>query len=63
MSAEELTRILTAERPSGKALGGVGVKNINERIQLYCPGGYGLSFLSGEDLGTVAIVRLPAIGV
>ena len=63
MNIDQLTRILTAERPSGKALGGVGVKNINERIQLYCPGGYGLSFLSSEDLGTVAIVRLPATGV
>jgi two-component system sensor histidine kinase YesM len=63
MSPQELSRILTAERPSDKALGGVGVKNINERIQLYCPGGYGLSFLSREELGTVAIVRLPAAGV
>lgn len=63
MNPQELGRILTAERTSEKALGGVGVKNINERIQLYCPGGYGLSFVSREGLGTAAVVRLPASGV
>ncbi len=59
----DLSRILTAERVSDKMLGGVGVKNINERIQLYCPGNYGLGFVSAENLGTVAILRLPASGV
>lgn len=63
MSVKELCRILTAEHASEKALGGVGVKNINERIQLYCPGGYGLNFVSCEGLGTVAVVQLPAAGV
>ena len=63
MRQEELSRILTAEHVSQKELGGVGVKNINERIQMYCPGNYGLSFLSASELGTAAIIRLPAAGV
>lgn len=63
MSPEEIARILTAEHVSEKVLGGIGVKNINERIQMYCPGDYGLSFLSSRELGTVAIIRLPASGV
>jgi hypothetical protein len=62
MNADELTRILTAERPSGKALA-EWASRTSTSASTVLPGGYGLSFLSEKDLGTVAIVRLPASGV
>ena len=64
ISRSELDSILSGNRKPDPSLGGIGVKNINERIRMYCPGGdFGLIFLSEENLGTAVIVRLPLSGV
>ena len=38
---------------------GVGVQNVHERIRLFYGTGYGLSFESEPDKGTLAVIRLP----
>ena len=38
---------------------GIGLKNVNERIQLTYGPAYGLSIESVEDEGTTITVRLP----
>lgn len=68
MDAEELAllrRRLAAGPEDGGAAsarpgrGGLGVKNVDERIKLYFGPDYGLEFESGEGRGTVARARLP----
>lgn len=41
--------------------GGFGVRNINERIKLYYGSGYGLTYFSQYEKGTVVEIRLPAV--
>jgi len=41
---------------------GVGVRNVQERIRLYFGPDYGLQFESTPGAGTVATLRIPAIG-
>ena len=48
-------------RAASKGLGGVGVTNVHERIQLYFGAAYGVSFESEKGKGTVATIRLPAL--
>ncbi|HUW42131.1 MAG TPA: sensor histidine kinase [Rectinemataceae bacterium] len=50
---------LVEERPGGS--GGVGLRNVQERIRLYAGEGFGLSFESELGQGTVAWIRLPAL--
>jgi two-component system sensor histidine kinase YesM len=40
--------------------GGVGLRNVQERIRLYSGDGYGLEFESRPRQGTVASIRIPA---
>ena len=40
---------------------GIGVRNVNERIQLYFGEGYGLRIESEPDEGTDVIIHLPAV--
>ncbi|WP_342671682.1 sensor histidine kinase [Paenibacillus glacialis] len=40
---------------------GVGVKNVHERIQLYCGKAYGLTFKSEVEEGTTVTITLPMI--
>ena len=63
MSEETIQKLLTDDSPSEKVLGGIGVKNIDERIHMYCAGNFGLSFLSAPGVGSAVTVRLPAEGV
>lgn len=42
---------------------GLGLKNVHQRIRLYCGTPYGLSFESSQGEGTVVTVRLPRAGV
>ena len=42
---------------------GLGLKNVHQRIRLYCGEPYGLSFESGAGQGTAVTVRLPREGV
>ncbi len=48
---------LVEEKPGSS--GGVGLRNVQERIRLYAGEGYGLSFESEPGQGTVAWIRLP----
>jgi two-component system sensor histidine kinase YesM len=41
--------------------GGVGIRNVDERIKLYFGNEYGLEFESREDEGTTVFIHLPAI--
>lgn len=63
MSEEMCRAILTDEGLSSKRMGGIGVKNINERIKMYFPPEYGLRFFSMVGVGTAAVIRLPACGL
>jgi two-component system, sensor histidine kinase YesM len=65
---EELRRRLAdpsyyePEEESGPpSFGGVGVRNVQERIRLYFGGEYGLSFESSPGLGTSALIRIPLV--
>ena len=42
---------------------GLGLKNVHQRIRLYCGSPYGLSFDSVPGEGTTVTVRLPRRGV
>ncbi len=42
---------------------GFGLKNVQQRIQLYCGDAYGLSFESSPGEGTTITVRLPGNGI
>ena len=44
-----------------KGLGGIGNKNVNDRIHLYFSGDYGLTIESSPGKGTICKVRIPAI--
>jgi two-component system sensor histidine kinase YesM len=41
--------------------GGVGVRNVQERVILYFGQGYGLSFDSSPGIGTTATIRIPLV--
>lgn len=43
--------------------GGLGLKNVSQRIRLYCGEGYGLQFWSEAGSGTEVTIRLPSEGV
>ncbi|MWC29275.1 cache domain-containing sensor histidine kinase [Paenibacillus sp. MMS18-CY102] len=44
---------------SGEKRGGIGLKNVNERIKLHYGHSYGMEALEGEEGGTEIILRLP----
>ncbi len=60
MDRARLARILDRSCPDAKS-GGVGVRNVDERIKLHFGESYGLSFESARNVGTTASVWLPAI--
>jgi two-component system, sensor histidine kinase YesM len=60
MTSKELSDIFNAKSNS-KGSGGVGVKNVRDRIQLYFGAAYGVSFESIKGEGTIATIRLPAV--
>lgn len=64
MPQEKAESLLTGD--SGKTRGkgsGIGLKNVQERIQLYFGAEYGLSIHSEPDEGTTARIHLPAMTV
>lgn len=56
MSKEKILEILNKSKATG-----YGIKNVNERIQLYFGYEYGLEFQSEEGKGTKVIIRFPAV--
>lgn len=40
---------------------GIGIKNVNDRLQIYFGKGYGLRIVSELDMGTRVEIRMPKI--
>ena len=60
MKDEKAISILRDTVTSEKHMGGIGVKNINERIALHYGEEFGISYHCIEQIGTLAVVTLPA---
>ena len=60
---EFVDKLLTHESRSKGKGSGVGLKNVQERIQLYFGKEYGLSILSEPDEGTLIRIHLPCIEI
>ncbi len=52
---------LNAPKTASKGLGGIGNRNVNDRIHLYFSQGYGLQVDSRPGMGTCCRILLPAI--
>lgn len=61
MTAEQLELFRSGNYQDNRY--GFGIKNVNQRIRLYCGESYGLSFESAPGEGTTVTVRLPGNGV
>ena len=61
MSEEEVSLILTDSNRIRKRGSGVGLVNVNNRIQLVFGKEYGLIVESEPDVGTTVSIRIPAI--
>jgi len=60
MPQEQAEALLTEETTKKRSKGsGIGLKNVQERIQLYFGAEYGLSIYSEPDEGTTARIHLP----
>lgn len=58
MSEEQCEEILHRERTDKS---GIGIKNVNDRIQIYFGAEYGISITSEPDVGTCVEIRLPIV--
>ena len=58
MTREQCENILRKDRSDS---GGIGVKNVNDRLRIYFGEKYGLSIESEPDVGTTVTVRMPKI--
>ena len=58
MDADTLEHIFEKHKRDTRS-NGVGLNNVNERIQLYYGGEYGISFQSSPGKGTKATIILP----
>ena len=61
MSEEEASLVLTDSSRIHKRGSGVGLVNVNRRIQIYFGNEYGLSIESELDEGTRVLIRIPAV--
>ncbi len=59
MDEEQLAHIFDRKEPDERS-NGVGVRNVQERIQLYYGKEYGLTYASEKGRGTTVRVNLPA---
>lgn len=58
MTEEQCRKILEKQRSDS---GGIGVKNVNDRLRIYFGNRYGLTIHSELDVGTTVTVRIPKI--
>lgn len=58
---ETADKLLTQESKSRGKGSGIGLKNVQERIQLYFGMEYGLTILSEPDVGTTVRIHLPKV--
>lgn len=61
MTADMVQVLISGSHPASKRGSGIGVKNVNERIQLHFGKEYGLEILSEPDNGTEIIITIPAV--
>ncbi len=61
MPQEVADTLLTSESKIGKKSSGIGLKNVNERIQLYFGKRYGLKVYSEPDEGTTICIHMPCM--
>jgi two-component system sensor histidine kinase YesM len=61
MLQEVADTLLTNERKVEKKSSGIGLKNVNERIQLYFGRDYGLKIYSEPDEGTTIRIHMPCM--
>lgn len=61
MTPEQLRQLQSGEYQEHHS--GLGLKNVHQRIRLYCGEGYGLSFESTQGEGTTVTVTLPGNGI
>ncbi|MDF2484760.1 MAG: hypothetical protein K0R46_928 [Herbinix sp.] len=59
ISADKLEQIMSGDFRNTKG-SNYGIKNINDRIQLYYGASYGISFKSEYNIGTTVEIRIPA---
>lgn len=59
MDEEQIRRIFDEKEHKGG--GGVGVRNVHDRLQLFYGGGYGLDFESWPAEGTTVVVKIPGV--
>jgi two-component system sensor histidine kinase YesM len=60
MNPDQMGKLLL-QKPDYRIGSGVGVANVNHRIQLYFGDHYGLSFASEMEEGTTVTLRIPAL--
>ena len=58
MTEEQCRKILEKQRSDS---GGIGVKNVNDRLRIYFGSRYGLTIHSELDVGTTVTVRIPKL--
>ena len=58
MTEEQCESILKKDRSDS---GGIGIKNVNDRLKIYFGEKYGISIKSELDVGTKITVRIPKI--
>ena len=58
MTEEQCRRVLEKGRSDS---GGIGVKNVNDRLKIYFGPPYGLTLTSVPDEGTTVTVRIPKV--
>ena len=58
MTEEQSKKILKKERSDS---GGIGVKNVNDRLKIYFGEKYGLTIESELDVGTTVTARIPKL--
>lgn len=61
MSGEEVALVLKGNKRSPRHGSGVGLVNVNNRIQILFGREYGLTVTSEPDAGTSVIIRMPAV--
>ncbi len=62
MPEEMVSSLLIDNKRVRKKGSGIGIRNVNERIQLYFGEEYGLQVVSELDVGTTVIIHLPKRG-
>ena len=58
MTEEQCRKILQKEKSDS---GGIGVKNVNDRLKIWFGERYGITLRSEPDVGTTVIVRIPKV--